>query len=63
MNKKATHYTAKQLAELLGVHLETIRLWKRKGVGPEGIQAVPRGKILYPVEAVEAWQKRQMEKK
>lgn len=55
-NTSATHLTPQQLADRLGIHLETIRSWYRQGIGPKGFQAKPRGRIFYPIAEVERWE-------
>lgn len=51
--------STKGLAEFLSVDPATVMLMRDNGTGPEFIQAVPRGKILYPLASVVAWVDRQ----
>ncbi len=54
----ARYLTPLDLADLLGVPLETIYQWRRKGTGPRGFRV---GRHLrYDPEAVRRWVARQM---
>ncbi|MGH4013153.1 MAG: helix-turn-helix transcriptional regulator [Pseudonocardiaceae bacterium] len=46
--------TARQVAELLGVSLWTLRKWTRDGLGPQPHRLGPRA-IRYSREDVNAW--------
>jgi hypothetical protein len=56
------HLTSQDLAERLGnIHVKTLGNWRRDGTGPKFIKA--GGRILYPIEEVEAFEKSRMYKK
>jgi excisionase family DNA binding protein len=56
-----THLTAEQLAERLGIHLNTIYKWARAGKIP-GIKLSrsKRGDWRFPVDKIEEWEKQRM---
>ena len=55
----ARYLTPVDLADLLGVPLETVYQWRRKGTGPRGFRV---GRHLrYDPEAVRRWVADQME--
>ena len=47
-------FTVKEVAERLGVHRNTLRRWRLRGVGPKVIVAVP-GAVLYDRSEVVEW--------
>lgn len=52
---KQKYLTTKEMAERFRTVPSTIRYWRQRGYGPEGI---PVGRqILYPVERVEAFER------
>lgn len=52
--KSVSLLTPKDLADLVGVSLETIRNWRLNGLGPPCVQ-IGRSVIRYRPEDVEAW--------
>ena len=49
--------TTKQLCERWGVHENTVREWRMKGIGPPYFRPAPNGKVLYRLEAVEQFER------
>ena len=56
MMKEDWCMTTNQLAELLGLKPQTLRMWRLRGNGPPYIRLVgPRGRVIYRASAVDEW--------
>ncbi|WOO97806.1 helix-turn-helix transcriptional regulator [Micrococcus terreus] len=54
------HLTPSDLAERIGIPLQTIYRWRSEGKGPRGFRA---GKyVRFRLEDVEAWEQEQLDK-
>lgn len=45
-----------QLAEYLGVTIQTVYRWRQSGYGPAYIQPVPGGRVHYRMDDVKEWE-------
>ena len=57
MEPQKTDIDTNKLAELFGVKIQTVRLWRCKGTGPPYLRigAPVHGRIVYDLAAVQAW--------
>ncbi len=58
--QKIRHLSNEDLAERLGVSINTVRYWRSTGQGPKGFVAGRR--VRYRLEDVEAWENDQLAK-
>lgn len=53
MNDDLTFFTTAELAELCRTNVATIKYWRKRGTGPQGIRVGRQ--VLYPRDLVLAW--------
>ncbi len=51
-NQKSLFMKPCEVAEMIGVHPQTLYLWRTKKLGPRYVQARPLGAVRYVREAV-----------
>ena len=61
MAENELHLTPQELGTRIGVSVETLWRWRKSGEGPPFVRYTKRGRILYPVSKVEAWERGRME--
>ncbi|MGW3473885.1 helix-turn-helix transcriptional regulator [Streptomyces althioticus] len=47
--------TVKDAAEYLGLSPHTLYVWRHRRQGPPSFRMGPRGRVMYRVEALDAW--------
>ncbi|MFE5957941.1 helix-turn-helix transcriptional regulator [Streptomyces rubiginosohelvolus] len=51
--------TVKDAAEYLGLSPHTLYVWRHRRQGPPSFRMGPRGRVMYRVEALDAWVREQ----
>ncbi|MEE1942529.1 helix-turn-helix domain-containing protein [Streptomyces sp. TRM 70361] len=51
--------TAKDAAEYLGLSPHTLYVWRHRRQGPPSFRMGPRGRVMYRLEALDAWVREQ----
>lgn len=57
------YLTEKEASRRYGMSTQWFKKRRHKKLKPEYVQFVPRGTVMYPVEEVDAWFKKQIEMK
>lgn len=55
-NKEATFLTDVEVADIINISVNTLRTWRRRGIGPKFIKAESkRGTVRYDINDVQRW--------
>ncbi|CAM5652067.1 hypothetical protein SALBM135S_05140 [Streptomyces alboniger] len=52
---RAAFLTVKDAADYLGLSPHTLYVWRHRRQGPPSFRMGPRGRVMYRVEALDAW--------
>lgn len=58
---RAAFLTVKDAAEYLGLSSHTLYVWRHRRQGPPSFRMGPRGRVMYRLEALDAWIREQEE--
>lgn len=56
---RAAFLTVKDAADYLGLSPHTLYVWRHRRQGPPSFRMGPRGRVMYRVEALDAWVREQ----